>query len=108
MSRDALMAGLICTWVVLAVPASGAEMTGQEVFGHYCAACHGAADGPGTTQLARTRGKEQALLVQRRNLTTEYVEYVVRHGLKAMPPFVPSDLTEARLQALSAFLAKSR
>jgi mono/diheme cytochrome c family protein len=108
MNHDALRSVLIPTLVALAIPATGAEMTGKEVFEHYCAACHGSADGPGTMQLARTRGKEQALLVERRNLTAEYIEYVVRHGLKAMPPFAPSDLTDARLQALAAFLAKSQ
>ena len=108
MNRAVVTAGLMATLVALAVPAKGADMTGKEVFDHYCAACHGNADGPGTTQLARTRGQDQALLVERKNLTTEYVEYVVRHGLKAMPPFVPSDLTDARLQALAAFLAKSQ
>jgi mono/diheme cytochrome c family protein len=91
----------------MTLPAVGAEMTGKEVFDHYCTYCHGAADGAGTTQLARTRGKDKALLTERRDLSASYIEYVVRHGLKAMPPFVPSDLTEARLKALVAFLAKS-
>jgi mono/diheme cytochrome c family protein len=108
MNHAVLTSGLVVTWIALAMPATGAEMTGKEVFEHYCAACHGSSDGPGTMQLARTRGKDQALLVERKNLTTDYVEYVVRHGLKAMPPFVPSDLTDARLQVLAAFLAKSQ
>jgi mono/diheme cytochrome c family protein len=100
--------GLVPVLVALALPAAGAEMTGREVFEHYCAACHGSADGPGTMQLARTRGKDQALLAERTNLTTDYVAFVVRHGLRSMPPFVPSDLTDARLQALAAFLARPR
>jgi len=108
MNHQVLRSGLVSALVALAIPATGAEMTGKEVFEHYCSACHGAADGPGTMQLARTRGKEQALLVERNNLTTDYIEFVVRHGLRSMPPFVPSDLTDARLQALAAFLAKSR
>ena len=107
MKHRLLRSGLMCAAVALAIPATGAEMTGREVFEHYCAPCHGSSDGPGTMQLSRTRGKEQALLVERRNLTTDYVEYVVRHGLKSMPPFVPSDLTDVRLQALAAFLAMS-
>jgi len=99
------------TWLIfvltgLTTPALSAEMTGKEVFEHYCSYCHGAADGPGTMQLRRTRGKDQALLTQRMDLRSDYVEYVVRHGLRSMPPFVPSDLTDARLKALAAFLAK--
>ena len=84
----------------------GAEMTGKEVFDHYCTYCHGASDGPGTMQLKRTRGADKALLTERTDLAPDYVEYVVRHGLKSMPPFVPSDLTEAKLKALVAFLAR--
>jgi mono/diheme cytochrome c family protein len=88
------------------LPAVAAEPTGKEVFDHYCAACHGAADGTGTMQLGRTRGKDKAFLTARKDLKGEYVEYVVRHGLRSMPPFVPSDLTDDKLKALSTFLAK--
>jgi mono/diheme cytochrome c family protein len=89
-----------------AMPAGATEMTGKQVFDHYCSYCHGAADGPGTMQLRRTRGKNQALLAERTNLAPDYIEYVVRHGLRSMPAFVPSDLTEARLKALAAFLTE--
>jgi mono/diheme cytochrome c family protein len=94
------------TLACLATTVRAAEATGKEVFDHYCTYCHGSSDGPGTMQLRRTRGKDQALLTERTNLAPTYIEYVVRHGLRSMPPFVPSDLTEAKLQALVAFLAK--
>jgi cytochrome c5 len=90
----------------VAMAADSAEMTGKEAFDHYCTYCHGADDGPGTMQLKRTRGKDLARLTERTNLSADYVQYVVRHGLRAMPPFVPSDLTDAQLKALAAFLAK--
>ncbi len=86
------------------LPAAAADMAGKEVFNHYCTYCHGAADGPGTMQLKRTRGKDQALLAERTNLSPDYISYVVRHGLKSMPPFVPSDLSDAKLKALISFL----
>jgi cytochrome c5 len=100
------MAFVVSALVVLATPARAADMTGKEVFDHYCTYCHGSSEGPGTMQLRRTRGKEQALLTERTNLSRDYIEYVVRHGLKSMPPFAPSDLTDARLKVLAAFLAK--
>ena len=90
----------------LAVPAVAAEMTGKEVFDHYCTYCHGSADGPGTVQLSRSRGKDRALLTERKDLAADYIEYIVRHGLKSMPPFAPADLTDARLKALVAFLTR--
>ncbi len=74
---------LAAAWVLAAVGsaplATAAEMTGKDVFDHYCTYCQGAADGPGTAQLGRTRGKDRALLTQRTDLKPEYVEYVVRH-----------------------------
>lgn len=106
MKSVACMAFVVSALVVLATPARAADMTGKEVFDHYCTYCHGSSEGPGTMQLRRTRGKEQALLTERTNLSRDYIEYVVRHGLKSMPPFAPSDLTDARLKVLAAFLAK--
>ena len=88
------------------LPAAAAEMTGKEVFDHYCTHCHGTSDGPGTTQLSRTRGKDRALLTERKDLAADYIEYIVRHGLKAMPPFAPGDLPDARLKALVSFLTR--
>jgi (+)-pinoresinol hydroxylase len=98
----------VLTLASFATPVAGADMTGQEVFDHYCTDCHGSADGPGTTQLGRTRGKDKGLLTQRKDLAPEYIAYIVRHGLRSMPPFAPSDLTEARLKALVEFLTKPR
>ena len=97
---------VVSALVVLATPARAAEMTGRQVFDHYCSYCHGSSDGPGTMQLRRTRGKDQALLIERTNLSPDYIKYVVRHGLRSMPPFVPSDLTDARLEVLAAFLSR--
>jgi mono/diheme cytochrome c family protein len=89
------------------VPAAGADLTGEEVFNRHCVHCHGAgAEMTGTQQLARTRGKDKALLTERDDLPVAYVQMIVRQGLKAMPAFVPSDLTDAQLQALADFLSK--
>jgi len=90
-----------------AVSAPAAPLTGKQVFDRQCVHCHGPSnEAVGTLQLARTRGKDKALLTERNDLTADYVRFVVRHGLKAMPAFVPSDLTDAQLQALTEYLAK--
>jgi len=89
------------------VPAVPAELTGKEVFDRHCVHCHGASnEATGTLQLARTRGKDKALLTERNDLPPEYIKMIVRQGLKAMPPFVPSDLTDAQLEVLAVYLAK--
>jgi mono/diheme cytochrome c family protein len=104
MKHIAWLAFVLTALASLAVPAAGAEMTGRAVFDHYCTYCHGSEDGPGTMQLRRTRGNDKALLAERTDLAPQYIEYIVRHGLRSMPPFVPSDLTEAKLAALVEFL----
>ena len=99
---------VVSAFIGVTTPAVGAELSGKEVFDHYCTFCHGSVDGPGTVQLSRTRGSDKGLLVQRTDLAPDYIEYIVRHGLRSMPAFVPSDLTDARLQALIAFLTKQK
>jgi len=106
MRQFALLLIGACALAGAARPASGEEPEGREVFERYCSQCHGPGNTPGTTQLSRTRGTEKGLLTQRTDLAPEYVEYIVRHGLRSMPPFVPSDLTAAKLKALIEFLTK--
>jgi mono/diheme cytochrome c family protein len=88
---------------------SGQMPSGQEVFQRHCVHCHGpGSDAVGTLQLARTRGQDKALLTERKDLPPEYIRIVVRHGLRAMPAFVPSDLTDAQLEALTDFLTSRK
>ena len=49
-----------------------------------------------------------AAIAARTDLAPDYIEYIVRHGLRSMPAFVPSDLTDARLDALIAFPTKQK
>ena len=106
MKHMAVATLVVSAFANMAMPADGTEMTGKEVFDHYCNYCHGSGDGPGTMQLRRTRGRDKALLTERTDLTPEYIKFIVRHGLRSMPPFVPSDLTDAKLEALTGFLVK--
>jgi (+)-pinoresinol hydroxylase len=93
--------------LAVAAPASSAELTGKEVFDRHCVHCHGTGnEAVGTLQLARTRGQDKALLTERSDLPPVYIQMIVRQGLKAMPPFVPSDLNDTQLKALTAYLAQ--
>ena len=96
----------IALLLLISSSALAAEPKGSDVFEHYCSHCHGPGDAPATVQLSRTRGKDKGLLTQRTDLAPEYIEYIVRHGLKSMPPFAPSDLDQAKLKALISFLTK--
>jgi len=83
------------------------EIDGKAIYERECIQCHGPGlESTGTQQLARTRGEDKALLTERDDLPAPYIEYVVRHGLKAMPPFAPAGLNDAELAALTAYLTK--
>jgi len=83
------------------------EFSGQDVFNYHCSHCHAPGrDRPGTLQLSLTRGADRGVLEERTDLTADQVQKVVRHGLKAMPPFTPSLLTDAELQALTDYLVR--
>jgi mono/diheme cytochrome c family protein len=105
MKRIALTASM--AFLATAMPVMGSESMGKEVFDRYCVHCHGPGnEATGTLQLARTRGKDKSLLTERDDLRPLYIQYVVRHGLKAMPAFVPSELTDAQLEALADYLTR--
>jgi len=88
-------------------PAIAAEPSGKEVFQQYCSHCHSPGDDqPGTLQLGKTRGKDKALLTARTDLPPAYITLIVRNGLRAMPPFAPSDLTDAKLETLAQYLGR--
>ena len=77
------------------------------LFQQKCAACHDSA-GWGTRALARRVPQGQAELAVRKGLTADYVRYVVRHGIGSMPPFTPTDLSDAELRQLGAWLQRGR
>jgi mono/diheme cytochrome c family protein len=99
------VAGIVVAALLAGAAPVRAQPEGKQVFDHYCVQCHGdSAEATGTTQLARTRGKDKALLEKRDDLNAAYIEHVVRNGLRTMPPFVPSDLTDEKLKALTTYL----
>lgn len=83
---------------------------GRQVFQLWCSACHGAGPGhPGTDALAaKYGGKKPALLEDRRDLTPQTVSFYVRHGVSIMPFFRKTEITDADLADLGAYLARKR
>jgi len=88
---------------------------GKEVFARQCAPCHGAERGdfgramlPGTDALRiKYQGKQPALLEQRKDLTPELIRTYVRKGTFSMPPFRKSEISDAQVDEISAYLAAS-
>jgi mono/diheme cytochrome c family protein len=104
-------------WLYLAALASsfGAGARGQdaqlargnEVFQYWCAPCHAAGPRhPGTQALEHLyKGAKPAALEQRTDLVPELTRSFVRSGVSVMPPFRKTEISDADLAALAAYLA---
>ena len=103
--------------VVLAQPAS--ETRGKAVFDKWCTPCHGAVAPKtvmfGTGALAGTsalavkyKGKLPAVLEQRTDLTPALIKTVVRHGLYGMPITRKTEVSDAELEDIVAYLTRNR
>ena len=79
-------------------------------FQNSCAVCHGAPpEKPGTRALtAKYQGAVPALLEKRTDLTSDFVKYTVRHGVSVMPPFRKTELSDADLNAIAAYLTRKK
>jgi mono/diheme cytochrome c family protein len=86
---------------------SAVERRGNEVFQYWCAPCH--APGPrhpGTQALDFLyKGAKPGALEERTDLTPEITSTFVRTGVSVMPPFRKTEISDADLAALAAYLA---
>lgn len=88
---------------------------GKAKFDYACAPCHGMGRGddgramlPGTAALRlKYRGTIPAALEQRTDLTAATIGAFVRNGSGSMPPFRPTELTDAEIEDIAAYLADS-
>ena len=80
---------------------------GKAVFDQWCAACH--APGPrhpGTQALdALYKGQKPGALEQRTDLVPRITETFVRKGVSVMAPYRKTEISDADLAALAAYLA---
>jgi mono/diheme cytochrome c family protein len=86
---------------------AGAIARGNEVFQYWCAPCHApGARHPGTQALdALYRGAKPGALEERTDLVPALTETFVRNGVSVMPPFRKTEISDADLAALAAYLA---
>lgn len=79
---------------------------GRAVYARWCAPCH--ANVPslaGTRSLqAKYEGSLPAALEDRTDLTPALIGHFVRNGVAWMPPFRPTEISDAQLAQLSAYL----
>jgi mono/diheme cytochrome c family protein len=83
---------------------------GHDVFQKWCAPCHGPGPGhPGTDALqAKYHGSKPAPLEERRDLTPDQTRFFVRHGVSIMPPFRKTEVTDADLEGIAAYLSRAK
>lgn len=80
---------------------------GRAVFTNWCSACHSrdTRNAPGTVSLQyKYRGEVPAALEDREDLTPGLVELYVRNGVATMPFYRPTEISNADLEALAAYL----
>lgn len=92
----------------MTAPPPGDQVSaGKQVFERWCVHCHG--DGPrypGTASLKAKYGNAApAALEERQDLSSEVVALFVRHGVSTMAPFRKTEITDAELAALGAYLS---
>jgi len=87
---------------------AGQVEQGKQVYQYWCWNCHGDEVGkPGTQALAaKYKGSKPAILDQRTDLTPAVTKIFVRKGVSIMPFFRKTEITDAQLNALAAYLAR--
>jgi mono/diheme cytochrome c family protein len=90
-------------------PPDGAPR-GYLEFQNSCSVCHGPMpERPGTRALAaKYNGSKPALLEERTDLSRELIRLVVRNGITVMPQFRKTEVTDADLDAIVAYLTRKR
>jgi mono/diheme cytochrome c family protein len=98
------MGGVFVTLALAQEPAPD----GEAVYNHWCAPCHAAGPGHPGTQGLQIKYRDtdiNPVLVERTDLAPEVVKTFVRQGILSMAPFRKTEITDAELDALAAYLA---
>jgi mono/diheme cytochrome c family protein len=81
--------------------------SGERIYQRWCVHCHAAGRGnPGTQSLqVKYGGRVPAVLLERTDLPPAAVALFVRQGVQSMPPFRKTEITDAELAVLAAWVA---
>lgn len=82
---------------------------GQSVYRQWCISCHGPGQHtPGTMALFfKYEGKVPPMLEHRADLTAEVLRVFVRQGVSVMPSFRKTEISDADVDAIGAYLRHS-
>jgi len=95
-------------WTTATVKGEG-QPSGYVQYQNYCSMCHGEGAGkPGTLALqAKYKGALPALLEKRTDLTPQLIKMYVRNGISVMPIFRKTEISDADLDAICAYLTRN-
>lgn len=118
---------LVFSMIALAAPVvssaaapAGSPDNGKLVYEKWCLPCHGSRVNtgfPGTTDAlypgaaalaVKYKGTQPPLLTDRTNLTPEFVKVIVRNGISAMPRTRKTEISDAELDDLAAYLTQKK
>lgn len=109
------MRTLMALWALLCLsgsawaagPLTPIQAKGKQAYDHICIYCHSPGVW-GTNRLARRMDKEHAVLENRTDLTAAGIRAVVRMGIGSMPPLRRTELSDADVDAIAAYLTRAR
>jgi mono/diheme cytochrome c family protein len=109
-TRPVSLCAAVAMWLAWPIYAeSPPPASGRVVYDKWCAPCHDPGiDHPGTHALmAKYQGTKPPVLLERTDLPASIVRYFVRHGISVMPQFRKTEISDAELDALSAYVSRS-
>ena len=90
-------------------PTAPSAATGVKIFDKWCSDCHRPETGSGSMALQRRyKGAVPAILERRSDVSPELVKLAVRRGVSFMPSFRKTEISDAELDQVSAYLASSQ
>ena len=95
---------VIAVLLPLSAPAQSQADRGREVYRKWCTPCHGTGLGKPGTAAAAAHGAKPAVLEQRTDLAPKVIETAVRNGINFMPRFRKTEISNADLAAIVAYL----
>jgi len=94
----------IAVLLPITAPTQSEAGRGREVYQKWCTPCHGTGLGKPGTSAAAAHGIKPAVLEQRTDLTRKVIESAVRNGINFMPRFRKTEISNADLAAIEAYL----
>jgi mono/diheme cytochrome c family protein len=109
-ARPTLRLTLVVLLWALPAAAQDPARRAPEVYEKWCTPCHGAGDNkPGTISAgALYKGSKPAVLAERSDLTPAGIRSAVRTGMYIMPRFRKTEVSDAELDTIVAFLTRTQ